>query len=79
MLDRRRRGRFFVQPETLLRWHRDLVRRKWTYPKPSGRPRIPAGTVQLVVRLARENPMWGYRRIRGELAVLGVDLAPASV
>src|ERR1022692_106600 len=71
--------RFFVQPDTLLRWHRELIRRKWTYSKPSGRPRIPAGTVQMVVRLARENPLWGYLRIHGELSVLGIDLAPASV
>jgi putative transposase len=79
LIPRTRLTRFFVQPDTLLRWHRDLVRRKWTYPKPSGRPRIPAGTVQVVVRLARENPTWGYRRIHGELSVLGIDLAPASV
>jgi putative transposase len=45
----------------------------------SGRPRIPTGTVQVVVRLATENPTWGYRRIHGELSVLGIDLAPASV
>ena len=56
-----------------------LVRRKWTYPKPSGRPSIPVGTVQVVARLARENPTWGYRRIHGELARMGVVLAPASV
>ena len=79
LIPRAKRTRFFVQPDTLLRWHRDLVRRKWTYPKPSGRPRIPAGTVQVVIRLARENPTWGYRRIHGELSVLGVNLAPASV
>ncbi len=70
--------RFFVQPDTLLRWHRELVPRKWTYPKPlvSGHP---AGTVHVVIRLARENPTWGYRRIHWELSVLGIDLAPSSV
>src|ERR1019366_449275 len=41
LLDRRHRGKFFVQPETLLRWHRDLVRRRWTYPHRSGRPNVP--------------------------------------
>ncbi|MBF6557922.1 MAG: transposase [Acidimicrobiales bacterium] len=80
MLSIARRGRFFVQPETLLRWHRELVRRKWTYShRRPGRPAIPAGTVSLVLRLAKENPTWGYRRIHGELATMGVRLAPASV
>jgi putative transposase len=79
LMDRRRWGGFFVQPETLLRWHRDLVRRKWTQPHRPGRPSIPAGTVSIVVRLARENPTWGYRRIQGELARIGVVLAPSSV
>ena len=80
LLSAARRGRFFVQPETLLRWHRDLVRRKWTYShRKPGRPPIPAGTVTLVLRLARENPTWGYRRIHGELTTMGVRLAPSSV
>ena len=79
LLDRRGRGGFFVQPETLLRWHRNLVRRKWTYARRPGRPSIPAGTVSIVLRLARENPTWGYRRIQGELARMGVVLAPSSV
>jgi len=79
LISRTRLTRFFVQPDTLLRWHSELVRRKWTYSKPSGRPRIPAGTVQVVIRLTRENPTWGYRRIQGELSGLGIDLAPASV
>ena len=79
LLDRRRRGRFFVQPETLLRSHRDLVRRKWTYARRPGRPGTPAGTVAIILRLARENPTWGYRRIQGELSTMGVVLAPSSV
>jgi transposase len=80
LLSAARRGRFFVQPETLLRWHRDLVERRWTYShRRSGRPSLPAGTVSLVLRLARENPTWGYRRVHGELATMGVRLSPSSV
>jgi transposase InsO family protein len=79
LLSNRRLGRFFVQPETLLRWHRDLVRRRWTHPHAPGRPNVPAGTVKIVVRLARENPTWRYRRIHGELATMGIGLAPSSV
>ncbi len=79
LLSGARRRRFFVQPETLLRWHRDLVRRRWTYPRRPGRPSIPVDTVQIVLRLAKENPTWGYRRIHGELATMGMRLAPSSV
>ena len=53
----------FVQPATLLGWHRDLVRRRWTYPHRRGRPGVAAELCGLVLRLARENPTWGYRRI----------------
>ena len=56
LMDRRRWGGCFVQPETLLRWHRDLVRRKWIYARRPGRPSIPVGTVAIILRLARENP-----------------------
>jgi putative transposase len=57
LLPRRRLGRFFVRPETLLRWHRDLVAKRWTYPHARpGRPSIPEGTTALVLRLAKENP-----------------------
>jgi putative transposase len=69
----------FVQPETLLRWHRDLVRRRWTYPRQRGRPALAAELRALVLRLARENPTWGYRRIHGEMCRLGYKIGASTV
>ncbi len=71
LLPRERWGSLFVRPETIRRWHRSLLARRWTYPHRSpGRPATAAGVHALIVRLARENPDWGYRRIQGELARL---------
>jgi putative transposase len=69
----------FVRPATLLRWHRDLVRRRWTYPHRCGRPSVAAELRALVLRLARENPTWGYRRIHGELCRLGFKIGASTV
>jgi hypothetical protein len=80
LLPHRRRHGFVVTPATLLRWHRELVRRRWTYPL-GGAGRPPTGRVlrELVLRLARENPRWGYQRIVGELLKLGFRLSPSTV
>jgi putative transposase len=69
-----------VKPDTVLRWHRQLVARRWTYShsKP-GRPPLQRSLRTMILRLARENPTWGYRRIAGELAGVGVNFSPTSV
>jgi putative transposase len=75
-----RQLRLIISPRTLLRWHADLVRRHWAYPRRSaGRPRTEASVRALVLEMARDNPGWGYRRIHGELAGLGHKLAPSTV
>jgi putative transposase len=71
---------FLVRPETLLRWHRRLVARDWTYAhRHPGRPPIAREVRELVLRLARENPSWGYLRIAGELRKLGITVSATSV
>jgi putative transposase len=79
----RRQGlRLPVTPDTILRWHRDIVRRRWAARSKrgkTGRPTTHRNIKALVLRLARENPEWGYRRIHGELASLGVNVAASTV
>jgi hypothetical protein len=80
LLPTQRRHHRLVTPETLLRWHRDLVKRHWTKPhRPPGRPSIPPQLRQLILRMAAENPTWGYRRIQGELTRLGYAIAKHRV
>jgi putative transposase len=81
LMSRERWAVFLVTPATLLRWHRELVRSRWTYPtsgRPGRRPLDPA-LVEFVLQLARENPRWGYLRIVGECRKLDVAVSATSV
>jgi transposase len=81
-IDRLAGMRLIVTPATILRWHRDIVRRRWARRSRrgrSGRPPVRRDVRSVVMRLARENESWGYRRIHGELAGLGIAVAPSTV
>jgi putative transposase len=79
-LSRDRWRSFMVTPQTLLRWHRQLVIRKWTYRRgSSGRPPLDPETADLVLRPGRENPRWGCVRIQGELRKLGIRIGASTV
>ncbi|WP_459647840.1 transposase family protein [Kitasatospora sp. Ki12] len=72
--------KLLINPRTVLRWHASLVARKWTYPhRGPGRPAKPEALRALVLRLARENHIWGYRRIHGELLNLGWKVAASTI
>ncbi len=81
LLPRERWSSFLVAPQTLLRWHRELVRRKWTYRhrRPTGRPPVDPELRDLVIRLGLENPRWGCVRIQGELRKLGIRLGATTI
>ena len=79
-LPRARWSSFLVTPDTILRWHRRLVTRKWTQARlRGGRPPLADDVVALILRLARENSRWGYRRIQGELKKLGASVSATAI
>lgn len=78
-VDRLAAMRLIVTPATVLRWHRDILRRRWARRSRSGRPPVRRNIRSVVLRLARENESWGYRRIHGELAGLGITVAASTV
>jgi transposase len=80
--DTLRRLQLIIRPDTVLRWHRDLLRGRHAEhgrPKRPGRPRTVASIRRPVLRLVRENPAWGYRRVHGELTMLGITIAASTV
>ncbi len=80
LLPRERWSSFIVTPATLLRWHRELVKHKWTYRRRRiGRPPLDPKIGRLIVRMAKENPRWGYVRIQGELRKLGIRVGASSI
>ena len=79
LLPRAVRMNRLVTPDTLLRWHRRLVRWRWTYPPKGGRPCVDAKFAALIEQMARENPGWGYKRIQGELLGLGYRVGASTV